>query len=150
MWKGEVLLQEKKMGWGSGLCHCGECGGVFHHGTAGWDRCRDILVSNSLLGWRNCSLNSPLTALVGKSHPEDWGSHQSSPGFESGETNPALWLLSLKPPQQYFGRNERDEPRPACSHPCPQNSSGTWWWTVPSLWGRMDFYCQHCLPWWWI
>lgn len=39
--------------------------GFVHHGTAGWNLCRDIQLSNSLLGWRNCSLNSPLAALVG-------------------------------------------------------------------------------------
>lgn len=28
MWKGEMLLQEKLLEWGSGLCLCGEHGGV--------------------------------------------------------------------------------------------------------------------------
>lgn len=71
MWKGEVLLQEKKLEWGVDSATVGSVVGVVHHGTAGWDLCRAILVSNSLFNWRNCSLNSPLTALVGKSHPED-------------------------------------------------------------------------------
>lgn len=51
---------------GADSASVGSMGGFVHHGTAGWD----ILVSNSLLDWRNCNLNSPLTALVGKSHLE--------------------------------------------------------------------------------
>lgn len=70
MWKGEVLLQ-KKLGWGVDSATVGSVVGFIHPETAGWDLCRDILVSNSILDWRNCSLNSPLTALLGKSHPED-------------------------------------------------------------------------------
>ena len=90
--------------------------GVVHHGTAGWYLCRDILESNSLLGWRNCSLNSSLTALVG----EDIQRVEAPTKVlqvTSAETNPGLGSLSLKHPQEYFGRNERDEPWPASNHP---------------------------------
>lgn len=90
--------------------------GVVHHGTAGWYLCRDISVSNSLLGWRNCSLNPSLTALVGEDIQRAEAPTKAL-RVTSAETNPGLGSLSLKHPQEHFGRNERDEPWPASNHP---------------------------------
>jgi len=99
------------------LATVGRMVGAVHHGTKGWYLCRDILVSNSLLGWRNGSLNSSLTALVGEDTQRAEVSIKALQ-VTGAETNPSLGSLSLKHPQEYFGRNERHEPWPASNHPC--------------------------------
>lgn len=111
-----MLLQGR--GWGGGVdpSTVGSVLGVVHHGTAGWYLSRDILVSNSLLGWRNYSLNSSLTALVGEDIQRVEAPTKALQ-VTSAETNPFLGSLSLKHPQEYFERNERDEPWPASNHP---------------------------------
>lgn len=90
--------------------------GVVHHRTAGWYLCGDVPVSNPLLGWRNCSLNSSVTALVGED-TQRVEAPSKALQVTSAETNPGLGSLSLKHPQEYFGRNESDEPQPASNHP---------------------------------